>query len=210
MAGVAPGRWSQTQTAAQFRAIAWLRWRMFANGFRRKGGAGELVGRLVVYFILFGFTLVPTVLAGVAGFYIAGTGRYDRLSWVLWGIFLLCQFLNINIGQPATTFDPRVLIRFPMRLPTFVAIRLYFGLLSPSTVLATTTSLATAVGITIAAPGLWAYAFTALFVFAATNALFSRMIFAWVDRWLATRRAREIFTGLTLVFSVGIQYVNLN
>jgi hypothetical protein len=39
------------------------------------------------------------------------------------------------------------------------------------------------------------YAFLALLVFAAANVLFNRMLFAWVDRWLSTRRAREIFTA---------------
>ena len=45
-------------------------------------------------------------------------------------------------------------------------------------------------------------------VFAATNVLFSRMIFAWVDRWLSTRRAREVFTGLIFAASLGIQWAN--
>ncbi len=35
------------------------------------------------------------------------------------------------------------------------------------------------------------------------------MVFAWVDRWLSTRRARELFTALIFVFSFGIQYVNV-
>ncbi len=39
--------------------------------------------------------------------------------------------------------------------------------------------------------------------------LFIRMIFAWVDRWLSTRRARELFTGLIIVVSIGVQYLNV-
>jgi ABC-2 type transport system permease protein len=35
------------------------------------------------------------------------------------------------------------------------------------------------------------------------------MIFAWVDRWLSTRRAREIFTAVGFAFAVGIQYLNV-
>lgn len=37
----------------------------------------------------------------------------------------------------------------------------------------------------------------------------TRMIFAWVDRWLSTRRAREVFTGLIFVFAIGMQYLNI-
>ena len=35
------------------------------------------------------------------------------------------------------------------------------------------------------------------------------MIFAWFDRWLSTRRAREIFTALVFVSSIAIQYLNV-
>jgi ABC-2 type transport system permease protein len=38
--------------------------------------------------------------------------------------------------------------------------------------------------------------------------LFTRMVFAWVDRWLSTRRARELLTFCIVLVSLGIQYVN--
>ncbi len=38
---------------------------------------------------------------------------------------------------------------------------------------------------------------------------FTRMVFAWVDRWLSTRRAREVFTALILFVSLGFQYLNV-
>ena len=38
-------RWSARQTRAQFAAVAWLRWRILANSFRRKGGL-RLFGRV--------------------------------------------------------------------------------------------------------------------------------------------------------------------
>jgi ABC-2 type transport system permease protein len=48
----------------------------------------------------------------------------------------------------------------------------------------------------------------AMLLFSLANVLFSRMVFAWVDRWLSTRRAREIFTTLIFAFSIGVQYLN--
>ena len=36
------------------------------------------------------------------------------------------------------------------------------------------------------------------------------MILVWVERWLSTRRAREIFTAFILFASLGFQYINLN
>lgn len=205
-----PTRWSSAQTRAQFAAIAWLRWRILINSFRRKGGAGELVGRIFLYLIFTAITVFFVAGAGIAAYYFAGNGQLAHTSWLLWGIFILCQLLNIQLGQPGTTFDPTQLIRFPLRVDTYISIRLFFGLLTPANIVGTLMSFAVAVGIAIAIPALWLYALIALTVFAATNVLFSRMVFAWVDRWLSTRRAREIFTGLIFAVSLGIQWANFN
>ncbi|HEX4155523.1 MAG TPA: hypothetical protein VHY48_07925 [Acidobacteriaceae bacterium] len=202
--------WTAQQTVAQFRAIAWLRWRILFNGFRRKGGAGELVGRILVYPMLAAAAFFPTLGAGFAGWYFTTQGQIAHVSWLLWGAFILCQLLNINLGRPGTTFNPNELIRFPVRLRNFVAIRLFFGLLAPANVLIMLISLAIAVGISIARPSLCAYALIALAAFAAVNVLFTRMVFAWVDRWLSTRRAREIFTLLIFAGSIAFQWANVN
>ena len=202
------GKWSSAQARAQYSAIAWLRWRILVNGFRRKGSKSELVGIIIVY-PLFGFLILALVFgAGIGAYFIADKNSLRFLSFVLWAIFILCQLLNIQLGQPGTTFDPTQLIRFPLGARTYTVIRLFFGLLSPANILGTLMSLAVAVGITVALPGLWFYAFLVMAIFAATNVLFSRMIFAWVDRWLSTRRAREIFTGLIFLGSLGIQWAN--
>lgn len=208
MAELEQGGWTAGQTRAQFGAIAWLRWRILVNGFRRKGGAGELVGRVVLGMMFLGLLLAVVVGAGVGAFFLVMKGQMTWLAGLLWGIFIVCQLLNIQLGQPTTTFDPTQLIRFPLTVDTYVAIRLFFGLMSPANVAATLTSVAVWVGIGLAAPGLWLYALVAMVVFAATNVLFSRMVFAWVDRWLSTRRAREIFTGVILAGSLALQWAN--
>jgi ABC-2 type transport system permease protein len=201
--------WTTAQTRAQFAAIAQLRWRMLVNGFRRKGGTGELVARILAYPILAGLAFGPSIGVYIGAFYFTSSGHLGRISWLLWGTFFLCQLLNIQLGQPGTTFDPTQLIRFPLRVPGYTAIRLFFGLLSPANVVGTLMCVSIALGVIFAQPGLWLYAMVALAVFAAANVLFSRMIFAWVDRWLSTRRAREIFTAVGFAFAVGIQYLNV-
>jgi ABC-2 type transport system permease protein len=208
LGSVVGGGWTAAQTRAQFAAIAWLRWRIMWNSYRRKGGAGEMVGMVLLSVLFLGMVLAFVVGAGFAAYFFVAKGHLVWITWLLWGIFLLCQLLNIQLGQPTTTFDPTQLIRFPLEVKTYVGIRLFFGLLTPANVAGTLTSLAVAVGIGLAAPGLWVYALIAMAVFAATNVLFSRMIFAWVDRWLSTRRAREVFTAVIFVGSLGIQWAN--
>jgi ABC-2 type transport system permease protein len=205
---LAPGKWSAEQTRAQFAAIAWLRWRMMLNGFRRKGGTGELIGRILIYPFLAGMAFGPSVLVAFAAFYFTHGARLDHIAWLLWGTFAYCQVLNIQLGQQGSTFDPTELIRFPLSARSYVYIRLCFGLLTPGNVIGALMSASIAFGIMLAEPRLWFYALLGLAIFAATNVLFSRMVFAWVDRWLSTRRAREIFTGLIFAFSLGAQWAN--
>ena len=200
--------WTSAQTRAQFAAIALLRWRIARNQFKRKGGAGELVGKILMYLIFSAFALGMMFFAGSMAFAAAHWDHLNRVDLVLWGVFVLCQLTNIQVGQPGTVFDPTQLIRFPMRVGNYVAIRLFFGLLTPANILVALLSFAVAVGLTIAMPSLWLYAFVGMTVFAITNALFSRMVFAWVDRWLSTRRAREVLTGFIFAISIGIQWAN--
>jgi ABC-2 type transport system permease protein len=208
MAELDPAGWTVAQTREQFAAIAWLRWRILRNGLRRKGGAGELVGVVLLSVLFLGMVLGFVVGGGLGAYFLVAKGHLNWIVGLLWGIFVLCQLLNIQLGQPTTTFDPTQLIRFPMKVETYVGMRLFFGLLTPANVAGTLTSLAVAVGIGVAAPGLWVYALIAMAVFATTNVLFSRMIFAWVDRWLSTRRAREVFTAVIFAASLGFQWAN--
>jgi ABC-2 type transport system permease protein len=202
--------WSAAQSSAQYHAIAWLRWRIFLNNFRRKGSTGDLIARILIIPFAAVVLIAPTFGAGFGAWYFAHDGHFERIAWILWGAFAFCQFLNIQLGQPGTTFDPTQLIRFPLPASRYTAVRLFFGLLSPANISAVCIALAMAIGITIALPNLWLYAFLAMFVFATANLLFNRMLFAWIDRWLSTRRAREIFTGLIFVFALGIQWVNFS
>ena len=207
--GVANGRWTAQQTAGQFRAIAWLRWRLLVNGLRRKGGKAELIGRIILYPVVGAFFMMPTIGVGLAAWYFVIDDHLARVGWLLWAVFIIAQLISLNVGRPGTTFDPNELIRFPMKLRRFVVIRLFFGTLSPANILVMMMSLSIAVGVTIAEPRMCVYVFVAMAVFAAMNIFFNRMIFAWIDRWLSTRRAREIFTAVVFLGSMGFQYVNI-
>ena len=181
---------------------------MYRNGFRRKGGKSDLAATLSVAPIALMIVGGLCFGAGATALWAAVSGHIDRVSWVLWAIFLLSQLANLNLGQPGSTFDPKQLIRFPMGVWSYTAVRLFFGILAPGNIIVTLMSMAAAVGVTIARPALAGWAFTAMAVFAVVNVLFTRMIFAWVDRWLSTRRAREAFTALIFLFSIAIQGLN--
>jgi ABC-2 type transport system permease protein len=195
--------------AQQFRAVAWLRWRLFANGFRRKGGTGEIVARIIVLPFAAVFVVLPVLGAGFGAYSAAHSDRLVYLTAIFWGIFALQILVSINISPPGLSFDPESLIRYPLAFPRYLTIRLFLGLLSASTIIGTLALIAAAAGVSFARPKLASIVFAAALALALCNMLFIRMVFAWIDRWLSTRRARELFTVLIFVFSIGIQYVNV-
>ena len=195
--------------SSQFAAIAWLRWRLFANGFRRKGGTGETVARIIVFPVAALFVIGPVVGATLSAYFAVHNQNFGYLAAVFWGVFVIQILVSINISQPGLSFDPESLIRYPLSFSRYLIVRLFLGLLSVSTIVGTCALLGAAAGATIANHALAPYAFGAGLSLALCNMLFVRMVFAWVDRWLSTRRARELFTVLIFAFSIGIQYVNV-
>jgi len=82
--------------------------------------------------------------------------------------------------------------------------------MTASTIVGCLALFAAAIGITVAQPSLAAAAFVVLAIFAAMNIFLSRMIAVWMERWLSTRRAREIFTALMALVFVSFQLLNFH
>ena len=202
--------WTAKQSRAQFAALAQLRWCIFRNAFRRKGGVGELIARIIFLPFIAAIAIGPIVGAGFGGYYLISSGRLDLLPVLTWSIFALWQLVVLNISPPNLSFDINTIIRFPLSFTRYLTARLFFGLLSASNVIGTLALIAADIGIAIAKPSLLPWATLLLATFALANIFFTRMVLAWVDRWLSTRRARELLTAFILFASLGFQYINLN
>jgi ABC-2 type transport system permease protein len=194
-------------TRRQFATIAWLRWRIFVNSLRGKGAAGELVVKIISYPFLAIVILGPSVGAAVGSYYLVNSDQVSLLAIPLWIIFALWQFIGVNTSTTGLTFDLSSLIRFPIRYRDYLLIRLSFGLMDPPTLAGIGCLIGMSIGIAIASPWLLSWAAPALFVYGLCNILFSRMIYSWMERWLAQRRTRELLTGIILAFSLGVQFV---
>jgi ABC-2 type transport system permease protein len=202
--------WTAAQSRAQFAALAKLRWHIFRNAFRRKGGGGELVARIILFPILGIVAFGPIIGSGFAAHFLVSSGRIAMLPVLTWALFALWMLVVLNIAPPGLSFDINTIIRFPLSFPRYLTARIVFGLLSASTVIGTLAILSAAIGIAIAKPSLAPWSTLALTIFALANIFFTRMVLVWVERWLSTRRAREIFTAFFLFASLGFQYINLN
>ena len=202
-----PGTLQHLTSRQHFATVAWLRWRIFVNTLRGKGGAGELVAKVLSYPLLALIVLGPASLSGVGSWYFVNEGKVRLLAIVYWIIFGLWQLIGMNTSSTGPSFDLGTLIRFPLRYRDYFLIRLSFGLLEPPTVAGIACLAASALGIAIADVSLLPWAALLLAIYAACNVFFSRMIYSWLERWLAQRRTRELVTGLFIALSIGMQFL---
>ncbi len=205
----------------QLLAVAWLRWRIFANGFRRQPtGTRQVIGlvfaivlRLILWPLMALWIIGPAIACGVIAWLAIAHHRPESLAPLLAGIFLLWQFVSINglsIAATISSFDPASLMRFPLPFGRYLLLRLLLGLLTPSTIAGCLALFATAIGIGVGDVSLALPSLAVLTVYAWMNILFTRTLAVWLDRWLATRRTREIFSAIMVLFFVSIQMVNLH
>ena len=205
----------------QVLAVAWLRWRIFVNSFRRTStGKGKVAGlvltivlRMIIWPIFAVWVIGPVVGCGFLAWLAIAHHHPEHLASLLAAVAVAWQFLSINglsIAASTSSFDPSSLVRFPLPFGRYMFLRLVFGLFTPSTIIGCLALLAAAVGIGIADVRLLLPALLVLAVYALMNIFFTRMLAAWFDRWLSTRRAREIFGALMAVFFLSFQLLNIH
>ena len=204
----------------QLAAVAWLRWRIFINSmFRRRAtGARQAAGlalailvRIMVWPFLAMMVIGPIGGSGFFAWMAIAGNHPQRLAPLLAAITLLWLFVNVNgqnVAAVASNFDPSSLTRFPLRFGRYLILRTLIGVLTPSTIVGCLALLAAAVGISVAKPALALPALLVLAIYALMNIFLMRMIGAWLERWLANRRFREIFGALMALSVVGFQFLN--
>jgi len=168
--------------------------------------------RLIVWPMLALIVVGPVAASGFFAWMAISQGHPQSLASLLLGIALLWQFVSINglsIAATIPSFDPASLVRFPLRFGRYFVLRSLLGLMTPSTIVGCLAVLAAAVGIGVANASLALPALVVMAVYALMNIYLTRMIGAWMERWLANRRFREIFSMFMALFAVSIQFINL-
>jgi ABC-2 type transport system permease protein len=193
---------------AQYAALAQMRLRVVANSFRTASGAVEVGARAVSYLIysMIGFGL--GVGAGAAAYLIASHNHLGTLAVEFWALFVLWQALSIVLASFLEQFDLNNLLRFPVSFGSFLLLHLISGLTDVSTLAGAMACLGVFIGLVVARPDLGGIALVSLAVFSAFNILLVRAIFAWLDRWLARRRSREIVSAVFLLSMLSLQLLN--
>ena len=191
----------------QLTVIARVRWQLFVNSLRTLRGRLELVSHI---FITLGFAMGGIgglAVSGGGAWYVVSHGKAEWLAAILWPIFLFWQLFPLVATAFTENFDTSNLLRFPLSYSSFVLIRIAYGSLEPATMLGSLWLLGVAAGIGIASPHLFFWSALVLLLFATMNILLARMLFSWVERWLAQRRTREILGVLFLLFIISFQLI---
>jgi len=193
--------------SGQLTAIAYLRWRMFINSLRTRRGKMELASRVVVTCVF--------ALGGLGGFFaIAGMSWYfvdhgngQFLAVPLWIILFFWQVFPVMATAFTNNPDSSELLRFPLSYRSYFFVRLAYGFLDPASALGCVGLFGVLVGVTAAHPLLFPWTAIVLVTFAFFNLVLMQTIFAWLERWLAQRRTREVLGVLFILATLSFQLI---
>lgn len=188
-------------------AIAQLRWRMSVNGLRTRRGKTELASRLIVAFVFAFGGLGAFAFATGLSWYFLSQAEPQYLAVVFWPIFFFWQFFPVMATAFTNNPDSSELLRFPLTYRSYFLVRLAYGFFDPASAIGSVGLVGVLLGITIARPLLFPWAAFVLVVFAIFNLLLMQMVFAWLERWLAQRRTREIFGVLFILAMLSFQLI---
>jgi ABC-2 type transport system permease protein len=200
-----PLAWPESRE--QFAAIAHLRWRIFVNSLRTLRGRLEVVSWV---FVGLGFAVMG--IGGMLGlaaaaWFLTSQHNVEWLALVLWGVLLYWQLFPVMATAFTESFDSSNFLRFPIRYRSYFFIRMVYGALDPTTLIGGLWLCGIAVGVGFAAPRLFPWAVLLLATFGALNILLARAIFAWIERWLARRKSREVLGVVFFLFIISFQFI---
>jgi len=178
-----------------------LRWKLFRNGLKSATAKLSLAGSIIVGIIWTAMSIGTAVGIGVGSYLVMANGQFGLFEIFFWGVFAFWQLLPILSTQFATSFDATGLLRFPLRFSSFFALNIAYGLADPLALTAIAWHLAVWIGATIARPDLAGGVALVAVLSIAMNLAFGRMVFVWLERFLAQRKTREL---LFVFFMLGI------
>ncbi len=192
---------------AQLAAIAGVRWRMFVNSLHTTRATLELISRIVVGFAFVVGGIGGAFGMGVGAFLFLSRGEPEMLALLLWTVFIFWQVFPVMATAFTNNPDSSDLLRFPLNYRSYFLVRLAYGAFDPATALGGLWTVGILLGVSFAKPALLPWTLLVLLAFALFNLVFLQMVFAWVDRWLAQRRTRELMGVLFILLMLSFQLI---
>lgn len=176
-----------------------MRWRMLLNSVRTRRGSFEVGARILSQFF---FALIGVGIGlglGFGAWQIASHHSPHMLAALFWPVLFFWQVVPITIASFQENTDLGIFLRFPVSFPAYALFYILFGLFDVGSLVGGIALTGIWVGASVARPDLAGWITLAVLLFAVFNVLLTRMIFSWIDRWLAQRKTREIL-GLVFLF----------
>jgi len=192
---------------SQLAAIARVRFQVFTHSIRTKGGALEFASRIFVSLLLMVGGLGGAFGLGAGAYAFVREGRPEWMAILLWSVFVFWQMFPIMGSVFTETLDLSDLLRFPLTYRSYFLVRLAYGAFDPSTLLGSCLLIGITIGVGLADPRLFLWAALVLLLFGLLNVCIMQMFLSWVERWLAQRRTREIFSILFFLAMISLQLV---
>jgi len=189
----------------QLAAIAHVRLQVFLHSLKTKGGVLEFASRIFVSGLLTFGGLAGAIGLGVGARAFVREGRVEWIAILLWSVFVFWLLFPIMGSVFTETLDLSDLLRFPLSYRSYYLVRLAYGAFDPSTLLGCCWLTGITLGIGLADPRLFLWAALVLLLFALLNIFIMQMVLAWVERWLAQRRTREIFSIVFFLLMISLQ-----
>lgn len=193
----------------QYAALAWVQSRALLNSLRTRRGSFELGAHIVSWLLFVAFAIGPAAGMGIGAYVVVSEGHLRALAIPIWVLTAMWQFFSaLAPALAGQNPDLTHLLRFPVSFGSWVLLFLLYGLIAPSTIIGLLWTIAIGIGVGLAVPQAAAWVAFTLAVLALFNLLLSRMILAWIERWMARRRSREIVTGIFLFVALCAQLLN--
>ena len=192
----------------QYLAIMWMRFRMLTNSVRSVQGAFEFSAKGVAFII---YSMMGVGLGtglGAGAYQLVKSDHFQYLPALFWTVFLVWQVLPVALASFQEQFDLSSVLRFPVSFGSFYLLSIAFGLVDVPAILGGICCVGIWTGVTLARPALWGWMALILATYAVFNILLGRAVLAWVDKWLAKRRTREIVSALFLLLMLSLQLLN--
>jgi ABC-2 type transport system permease protein len=196
------------EARAQYAAMARLRWRMFVHGLGSIHGLLDLgaTGIAWVFYSILGLGLGVGLCA--AAYSLASSASWQYLPILFWAISFLWLLFPVLIASFQEQSDLGILLRFPVHFGSYFLLYLISGLMEASTIVGVLCCLGVWLGIVMARPDLYLWTTLGLSMFAVFNILLVCAVFAWIERWLAQRKTREILGAAFMVLMVSVLVIN--
>lgn len=192
----------------QYGAVARMRLQMLGHSVRTGRGRFDFLAQFATWGT---YLLLGTVFAvsfGSGAYYLLRDKPIADFNIVMWAALLMWQLTPLMAISFREEYDLSDLARYPLGFGAYYVLFLFFGFFDLSTIFGFAALLGISVGIFFARPGLLPIALLGLALFAAFNILLNRAIFAWLDRWLAQRRSRELLGIVFFALIVAFELMN--